>query len=117
KINQRPLFELVSHPILNILTYRVVPEKIRIQLEIAGPDERILLNNTLDDININIQRIQREAGKSFVSRTRLKLHLSDNYNVVVLRTVIMNPMTTPEILDEILDEQELILSTLSPDIS
>ncbi len=113
KINQRPLFELVSHPVLNILTYRVVPEKLRKQLETAGPDERIALNTTLDEININIQRIQREAGKSFVSRTRLRLHTSDENNVDVLRTVIMNPMTTPEILDEILDEQELILSTLS----
>jgi glutamate decarboxylase len=113
KISRRPLFELVSHPILNILTYRVVPENIREQLATAGLEERIALNKTLDEININIQRIQREAGKSFVSRTRLKLNASDDCNVVVLRTVIMNPMTTPEILDEILDEQELILSTLS----
>ncbi|MCG8636385.1 MAG: putative pyridoxal-dependent aspartate 1-decarboxylase [Desulfobacterales bacterium] len=113
KIRQRPLFELVSHPVLNILTYRVVPEQIRHQLAAAGPEEQITLNAALDEININIQRIQREAGKSFVSRTRLKLHPLDENNVVVLRTVIMNPMTTPDILDEILDEQELILSTLN----
>ncbi|MCG8688057.1 MAG: putative pyridoxal-dependent aspartate 1-decarboxylase [Desulfobacterales bacterium] len=113
KINERPLFELVSEPVLNILTYRVVPESIREKLATANTSEQIQLNKTLDNINTNIQRIQREAGKSFVSRTRLKLDASDNFNVAVLRSVIMNPYTTPEILDDILDEQELILAGLS----
>ena len=78
----------------------------------AGANQRRDLNRTLDEININVQRIQREAGKSFVSRTRLKHHHGDDYNVVVLRSVIMNPLTTPDILDDILDEQEMILSAL-----
>jgi len=112
KIKARPLFELVSEPKLNILTYRVVPENIGKELAMADDDQRTDLNRTLDEININIQRIQREAGKSFVSRTRLKLHHGDDYNVVVLRSVIMNPLTTPDILDDVLDEQELILSAL-----
>jgi len=112
KIKARPLFDLVSEPRLNILTYRVMPRKIREELDRADENQRIDLNRTLDEININIQRIQREAGKSFVSRTRLKIDHEDDYNVVVLRSVIMNPLTTPEILDEILDEQERILSAL-----
>jgi predicted esterase YcpF (UPF0227 family) len=42
-----------------------------------------------------------------VSRTTL--YLPDRPGgTVVLRCVIMNPMTTPEILSEILDEQEAI---------
>jgi glutamate decarboxylase len=117
KIQNRPRFELVSHPVLNILTYRVVPHSIRTDLDAAiaegRTDEVRDLNRTLDEININIQRIQREAGKSFVSRTRLKLTPENDYNVVVLRSVIMNPLTTPDILDEILDEQEEILSALA----
>jgi glutamate decarboxylase len=113
KIKARDLFELVSEPTLNILTYRVVPRDIREKLRDADDNERIALNRFLDEINMNIQRIQREAGNSFVSRTRLRLSPSDPNNAVVLRTVIMNPMTTPEILDEILDEQEAILSSLS----
>jgi hypothetical protein len=32
--------------------------------------------------------------------------------IVVLRSVIMNPMTTPAVLEEILDEQEQILRDL-----
>ncbi|WDP87002.1 MAG: putative pyridoxal-dependent aspartate 1-decarboxylase [Desulfobacter sp.] len=113
KIKARPLFELVSSPVLNILTYRVVPEKIKQALSLAGEKEKRELNSTLDQINKNIQRIQREAGKSFVSRTRLKLDPAEEQNVVVLRSVIMNPLTTPDILDDILDEQEAILSTLN----
>ncbi|WDP92586.1 MAG: putative pyridoxal-dependent aspartate 1-decarboxylase [Desulfobacter sp.] len=117
KIKNRPRFELISDPVLNILTYRAVPPSIRAELDgalAAGLTERVRdLNRTLDEININIQRIQREAGKSFVSRTRLRITPTDEYNVVVLRCVIMNPLTTPDILDDILDEQEEILSALT----
>jgi len=111
-IEQRPLFQLVTKPQLNILTYRVVPVDMQKKLETADKKERQRLNVILDDINIKIQRIQREAGFSFVSRTRLKTSLDNHYNTVVLRSVIMNPMTNLEILDEILDEQESIYHNL-----
>ncbi|MCK4767182.1 MAG: putative pyridoxal-dependent aspartate 1-decarboxylase [Desulfobacula sp.] len=111
-IEQRPLFQLVIKPQLNILTYRVVPVDMQKKLETADKKERQRLNAILDDINIKIQRIQREAGFSFVSRTRLKTSLDNHYNTVVLRSVIMNPMTNLEILDEILDEQESIFHNL-----
>ena len=55
-----------------------------------------------------IQRLQREAGNSFVSRTTLNIKNFPGQNIVVLRAVIMNPMTTIDILREILDEQEEI---------
>ena len=113
KIENRPQFELVTRPVLNILTYRMVPDTIGRQLERADDKERECLNQTLDEINIKIQRIQREAGNSFVSRTRLKLDPADDFTVVVLRSVIMNPYTTEEILDEILDEQEKIYTEIS----
>ncbi|MBU2631902.1 MAG: aminotransferase class V-fold PLP-dependent enzyme, partial [Proteobacteria bacterium] len=113
KIKQRNLFDLVTPPQLNILTYRLVPEDIRKKLKTADTEERQKLDARLDDINIKLQRIQREAGKSFVSRTRLKCSFKDHHNSVVLRAVIMNPMTTVEILDEILDEQESIFHSLN----
>lgn len=112
-IRERPLFQLVTQPQLNILTYRLVPEDIRQQLEMASSAERRKLDARLDDINIKIQRIQRESGKSFVSRTQLKIDSDTPYNSVVLRAVIMNPMTDIRILDEILDEQENIYRRLS----
>lgn len=107
-IKKRSLFQLVTKPQLNILTYRVVPVEIQKKLETADIKERQRLDAILDDINIKIQRIQREAGKSFVSRTRLRPSPDDHHNTVVLRSVIMNPMTTVDILEEILDEQESI---------
>ncbi|MBT3387869.1 MAG: putative pyridoxal-dependent aspartate 1-decarboxylase [Desulfobacula sp.] len=112
KIQNRPLFQLVTGPMLNILTYRLVPLHISKKLETADPKERQELDAILDDINIRIQRIQREAGKSFVSRTRLKYFPEDRHTIVVLRSVMMNIMTTEKILDEILDEQEEILGNL-----
>ena len=111
-IDKRPLFQLVTTPQLNILTYRMIPERMRSQWENARPEERRRLDVILDDLNIRIQRTQRESGKSFVSRTRLKIHEDANYDSVVLRSVIMNPMTQPEILEEILDEQEEILKNI-----
>lgn len=111
-IKKRPLFQLVTGPKLNILTYRLVPEEIRTKLETATPHQRRMLDEKLDEINIKIQRIQRESGKSFVSRTRLKIEPEASYNSVVLRCVIMNPMTHADILGEILDEQETIYKQL-----
>ena len=113
KIQARPGFQLICPPELNILAYRAVPPRFRTALEQARTDrEWKEINGELDELNINLQRIQREAGKSFDSRTRLKFHPQDPDNVVVLRSVIMNPYTTPEILDEILDEQEAIVKFL-----
>ena len=111
-IEKKPLFQLVTRPRLNILTYRLIPPDIQNKLKTADIEERQRLDTVLDDINIKIQRTQREAGKSFVSRTRLKISPDDHHDTVVLRTVIMNPMTTVDILDEILDEQESIFHHL-----
>lgn len=112
-IEKREMFQLVTWPQLNILTYRLVPEDIQQQLSVTAPGPRKKLDARMDDINIKIQRIQREAGKSFVSRTRLKITPNAPYDSVVLRSVIMNPMTGENILNEILDEQEDIYRQLS----
>ncbi len=106
EINKRPLFELITEPQLNILTYRIFPNKIEIELNNADSKKKKELNQKLNHINITVQRLQREAGKSFVSRTTLKR--TANEEKVVLRSVIMNPMTNMKIIREILDEQEEI---------
>lgn len=105
EIGRRPNFELTSSPELNILTYRICPPRMRSRLKTAKGPERDALQEELNTINRRVQRLQREAGKSFVSRTTLK---SGRDAIVVLRVVIMNPFTTPHILSEILDEQEAI---------
>jgi len=108
EIGGRPDFQMVTQPELNILTYRVVPFSLGERLKKADTMERAAINEFLDELNIHVQRTQREAGKSFVSRTRINLFPGDEKGVVVLRSVIMNPMTTMAILREILDEQEII---------
>jgi len=106
EINKRPLFELVTEPQLNILTYRIFPNKIKEELNNTDSKKIKELNQKLSHINITVQRLQREAGRSFVSRTTLKR--TANEEKVVLRAVIMNPMTNAKIIREILDEQEEI---------
>lgn len=105
-IARRPAFEVITAPQLNILTYRLVPPDLRGRLCSPDPARRQAANARLNHINLQIQRLQREAGRSFVSRTTLDLPgLGDT---VVLRTVIMNPTTTLEVLEDILDEQEAL---------
>ncbi len=112
EIRKRELFELITEPEMNILTYRIAPPCLKEKLSCSDPKRKIKINNVLDKINIAVQRKQREAGKSFVSRTRLKRIPTDTYKIVVLRSVIMNPMTDINILNDILDEQEQIFSAL-----
>jgi len=100
------MFDLVTPPELNILTYRLFPHDIKQEWEKADPQKRKSLTEKVNQININVQRLQREAGKSFVSRTTLKRRGCQD--TVVLRAVLMNPMTNIGILNEILDEQEKI---------
>ncbi|OQY12194.1 MAG: pyridoxal-dependent decarboxylase [Desulfobacteraceae bacterium 4572_19] len=108
EINSRDNFELITKPELNILTYRLVPKKYREKLNSGTFDEKNAVNKKLNSINQTVQRIQREHGKSFVSRTMLKSLKSQNECLVVFRCAIMNPMTDLKVLMEILDEQEQI---------
>jgi len=108
EIDIRPDFQLVTEPELNILTYRYCPAPMQSALGRASAQERVKINAALDRVNILIQRIQREAGRSFVSRTTVRVEEMGPECIVVLRCVIMNPMTDIRILREILDEQEAI---------
>ncbi len=121
EIKKRELFELITEPELNILTYRMVPKELKRELHTADIEKKREISEKIDKINITIQRKQRESGRSFVSRTRMtynsmgeQLNKEHGYNdeVVVLRSVIMNPMTNIAVLNEVLDEQERILHSL-----
>lgn len=99
-------FELTSAPELNILTYRYCPQQIRDRLPSAALDTRCRVNLLLDQVNQLIQKEQREAGKTFVSRTRLRSRDYGTKVITVLRVVLANPLTTDEILAEVLAEQQ-----------
>ncbi len=113
EIRSREIFQLVTPPELNILTYRVLPVALGKEIESKPSTERLIeIKEELNELNRTVQQVQREAGDSFVSRTvfEKKDLFPDNPigSIVVLRCVLMNPLTTIEILRDILDEQEEI---------
>ncbi len=99
EIERRPNFELTTYPELNILTYRFCPTELKAELHDPDLSRRRQTNKKLNLINHKIQRLQQEAGKSFVSRTTLKLEKYED-EIVVLRSVIMNPMTHIEMIEK-----------------
>lgn len=103
-IRNHPDFELTSEPELNILTYRYCPAQVQQQLAVAPLDEQTRINGLLDQLCQLLQKHQRETGKTFVSRTRLRTSRYAD-EITVLRSVLANPLTTDEILEAVLSEQ------------
>ena len=101
-------FELVSQPELCLLTYRYLPAHVRMALEKSQGVQRAQLNELLNELTKFIQKKQRGTGKSFVSRTQLNPHQWDKLATIVFRVVLANPLTTKEILHNVLDEQREI---------
>ncbi|CAA0090442.1 Aspartate 1-decarboxylase [BD1-7 clade bacterium] len=112
-IKAQPDFALVSEPELNILTYRLVPEDLQQTLLDASEHEANQINEILNKLTKHIQKIQRARGKSFVSRTQLKPIEQHRYPVVVFRVVLANPLSTDEVLADILEEQRAIFAESS----
>lgn len=104
-IRQHPDFELTSEPELNILTYRYCPHNLQQQLARVTPLQSARINALLDQVNQLLQKHQREAGKTFVSRTRLRVAAYGQQELTVLRVVLANPLTTDEVLTAVLAEQ------------
>lgn len=116
-IDKNDDFELVAKPELNILAYRYVPAIIQKRLCDASKPEIRAINDLLDQITRLIQKTQRAAGKSFVSRTNLNPQHYDGDPIVVFRVVLANPLTTLENLQSVLDEQcELAASASLSDL-
>ncbi|MCW8883743.1 MAG: putative pyridoxal-dependent aspartate 1-decarboxylase, partial [Motiliproteus sp.] len=109
-IRQSDDFEVISEPELNILTYRWAPASVRRVLVDADPDVRKRANDILNKINRYVQKALREHGRSFVSRTRLTPKRYDQQLITVYRVVLANPLTTTEILVDVLEEQRQIVT-------
>ena len=112
---QHPDFELVTEPELCLLTYRFVPKNTQQALQQATPAQREILLELLNDLTQFIQKRQRESGKSFVSRTRITPEKWQRKATTVFRVVLANPLTTTEILENVLIEQQQLAqqSTIS----
>ncbi|MCD6273513.1 MAG: putative pyridoxal-dependent aspartate 1-decarboxylase [Deltaproteobacteria bacterium] len=115
EIKNRPDFQLITEPQLNITTYRICPLSIQQKLDYAEHEQRKAINQRLNEITRIIQILQREAGNSFVSRTTLLIGNNHKEEIVVFRCVLMNPLTDMTILKKILDEQEKIYRMILPE--
>ena len=104
-VRQHPDFELTSVPELNILTYRYCPAAVQQFLATADRTQSCRVNALLDQVNQLVQKTEREAGKTFVSRTRLRVPAYGRKELIVFRVVLANPLTTEAILTEVLAEQ------------
>ncbi|WP_350996278.1 pyridoxal-dependent aspartate 1-decarboxylase PanP [Shewanella sp. TB7-MNA-CIBAN-0143] len=108
-IDQHADFELVTAPELCLLTYRYVPKSVQAILTTALANQDSVLvesiNELLDGLTQFIQKHQREQGKSFVSRTRIKPAKYLRQPTTVFRVVLANPLTSHQILHDVLTEQ------------
>ena len=110
-IDEAEDFECTSEPEICIITYRYIPipwfDLLRQYKRYGNIPQLFALNERINELNVELQKRQREAGKSFVSRTTLESAGYDQH-IVVLRCVLTNLLTKSEFLKEILDEQRKI---------
>ncbi len=112
-IDTNPSFEAMSDPELFIFNYRFAPLEVREALAVCDdPKKRERINNIVNEMNIDLHRAIRKKDTSFVSRTVLESTKYAPEMIVVLRAVTINPLTTNEILSEIVEEHERLGSSL-----
>ena len=118
-VDLHPDFEAMSEPEIFIFTYRFVPRAVqkkinKLMYDISHGkkedadskiDELAQINLILNELNIGLHKAIREEDESFVSRTRYNSSMYFLQDVVVLRTITINPLTTPDILQEIIEQQ------------
>lgn len=107
-IDKHPDFELTTSPTLSLLTYRVCPQALQHTLKQVDDSTRDKINEKIDTLVVSVQKQQREAGKSFVSRTRLEAPDYPTKCITVFRVVLANPLTSHNDLAAILSEQHQI---------
>lgn len=111
QIKEDSLFELITEPELNILTYRYLPEFVAEKMATASSEEMCQIKEVLNRLTKRIQKRQRARGKSFVSRTTLTPSNYHRSRTVVFRVVLANPLTNDKILKDVLEEQKEIANS------
>ncbi|MCL1911032.1 MAG: pyridoxal-dependent decarboxylase [Leptospirales bacterium] len=117
-VDSHPDFESMNSPEIFIFTYRFVPRTIQEKINKLlydinygrGEDkikigELAEINLFLNELNTELHKAIREEDESFVSRTMYDSAVYFLQNVVVLRTITINPLTTTDILQEIIEQQ------------
>jgi glutamate/tyrosine decarboxylase-like PLP-dependent enzyme len=110
-VNERPEFELLAEPEINILVYRYIPEAWRAKASAGQLTDAD--NRALNQFNERLQKTQRQAGYSFVSRTGLdSTRHGRGTTIAALRAVIANPLTTESDIEAVLQDQISIAKRL-----
>ncbi|MCX7595933.1 MAG: pyridoxal-dependent decarboxylase, partial [Fischerella sp.] len=112
RIRSMPEFELLAEPDTNLLIYRYIPEPLR---ELAAKKQLTEINNLfINQFNERLQKTQRQAGRTFISRTtKTTTCCSQEISIVALRAVLANPLTTEEDIDAVLNDQMQIALEIS----
>ena len=123
-------FETLNKPELFILIYRFIPQSVKEklyqwqQLRRSRKDqnrnkdlERAIrkVNRIVNAMNVKLHKALRIDDTTFVSRTTLESTRYRPQNIVVLRAVLVNPLTDKEILEEIIKTQNRIALGLWPE--
>lgn len=110
-IRSRSEFELLSEPMINIALYRYIPERWRVRAASGQLTESD--NLAINQFNECLQKTQRRAGRTFVSRTtKNTTRYGPDAAVVALRAVIANPLTMEADIEAVLDDQCAIAAAL-----
>lgn len=111
-VRRRPDFELLADPVINIVVYRHLPPRWRRKAwakELEPADEA-----ALNAHNERLQKAQRRAGRTFVSRTMLDhTRHGRTTSIVGLRAVLANPLTTESDIDAVLEDQASVARSLA----
>ncbi len=97
-LNVDDAFELVHQPRMNLLVFRYIPADMRGR-ELSQED-----NNTINAFNTQLHKCQRALGSSFVSRTCRNVQKHQNQSLVLLRAVLLNPLTRQHHLQQVIDD-------------
>jgi len=125
-------FETLNTPELFILIYRFIPRQVKEQLAQWQSERRETrsrrksrsldrnirkVNHVVNALNIKLHKALRQDDTSFVSRTKLESTRYRPQNIVVLRAVLINPLTDGAVLREIVDTQNRIGQALWTEFS
>ena len=107
----------------SILNYRFIPEAVREQItqwrnivtssedkeKVKSLEQKIKkVNRLINGLTVKLHRELREDDTTFVSRTTLESTRYRPQNIVVLRAVLVNPLTDKKVLREITETQNRI---------
>jgi glutamate decarboxylase len=110
-IGVRPEFELLMEPDSNVVLYRYLPEAYR--MNVLSGDLSAAQNQALNRLNERIHKAQRQAGRTYVSRTTLfNTRHGRDVPVVAFRAVVANPLTTEGDLAAVLEDQRALAAVI-----